>query len=165
MNAGKDKSLESLFFETLKDAYYTERQILKMLPRMIDGTHSPELKSMFEMHQGQTERQVTRLEQVFRLIGKRPQGVTCAGINGLLDDTRKMFSEFEGSDVLDMALLSSALAIEHYEIVRYGSLKAWAKQLGMKEVVVLLDQTLREEKETDRMLSGLADAEIVSKAA
>lgn len=152
-----EKNLETLFHETLKDIYYAERKILKALPKMARGAQSPELKAAFEKHRDETEGQIERLQQVFELIGKRPQGKTCAAIEGILEEGEEILDEFKGQPALDAGLAAAAQAVEHYEISRYGTLKRWAQVLGMKDAVTLLDATLKEESMTDDALTKLAD--------
>ncbi|TCK28991.1 ferritin-like metal-binding protein YciE [Ancylobacter aquaticus] len=152
-----EKNLEVLFHETLKDIYYAERKIVKALPKMARGAQSPELKAAFEKHRDETEGQIERLQQVFELLGKRPQGKTCAAIEGILEEGEEILEEFKGQPALDAGLVAAAQAVEHYEIARYGTLKRWAEVLGMKDAVKLLDATLQEESLTDDSLSALAD--------
>ena len=161
----KTKTLEVLFHEQLKDIYYAERKILKALPKMARGTQSSELRAAFEKHEEETQIHVERLQQVFELMGKPARGKTCPAIDGILEEGAEILEEYKGSPALDAGLLAAAQAVEHYEIARYGTLKAWAKQLGLAEAVPLLDATLKEEKETDALLSDLADAEVNRKAA
>jgi ferritin-like metal-binding protein YciE len=155
-----DKTLETLFHETLKDIYYAERKILKALPKMARGAQSPELKAGFEKHRDETEGHVERLQQVFELLGKRPQGKTCPAIDGILEEGEEILEEFKGQPALDAGLAAAAQAVEHYEISRYGTLKAWAEKLQLEDAVELLDETLQEEKATDQKLSELAESEI-----
>ncbi|MDR6952382.1 ferritin-like metal-binding protein YciE [Ancylobacter sp. 3268] len=152
-----EKTLDNLFHDTLKDIYYAERKILKALPKMARGAQSPELKAAFELHRDETEGQIERLQQVFELIGKRPQGKTCPAIDGILEEGEEILEEFKGEPALDAGLAAAAQAVEHYEISRYGTLKRWAQNLGLKDAVALLDATLQEETKTDKSLSGLAD--------
>ena len=159
-----EKTLETLFHDTLKDIYYAERNILKALPKMQRGAQSPELKKAFEEHKAQTEGHVERLQQVFELIGKRPQGKTCPAIDGILEEGTEILEEYKGSPALDAGLIAAAQAVEHYEITRYGTLKRWAEVLGMEDAVELLDATLQEESETDEKLTGLADASVNQEA-
>lgn len=152
----KEKTLEDLFHDTLKDIYYAERQIVKALPKMARGAQSPELKAAFEKHRDQTENHVERLQQVFELIGKRAQGKTCEAIQGIIAEGEDIMDEFKGTAAIDAGLISAAQAVEHYEIARYGTLKTWAQMLGHKDAMNLLDQTLREEAQTDELLTKLA---------
>ncbi len=164
MAAKADKTLEDLFYDTLKDIYYAERQILKALPKMAKGAESDELKAAFEKHLGETEGQVERLKQVFEIFGKRAQGKTCPAIEGIIEEGEEIMDEFKGSAALDAGLISSAQAVEHYEITRYGTLKRWAEELGLPEAADLLGQTLAEETATDEALTQLADARVNAKA-
>lgn len=153
----KEKTLDDLFHDTLKDIYYAERKILKALPKMARAASSPELKSAFEKHKGETEGHVERLQQVFELLGKRAQGKTCPAIDGIIEEGEEIIEEFKGTPALDAGLISAAQAVEHYEITRYGTLKRWAEVLGMDDAVKLLDATLDEEALTDEALTNLAD--------
>jgi ferritin-like metal-binding protein YciE len=154
------KTLDDLFYDTLKDIYYAERQILKTLPKMARAAQASELKAAFEQHREETQGQIERLQQVFEIIGKRAQGKTCEAIQGIIAEGEEIMEEFKGSPALDAGLISSAQAVEHYEITRYGTLCAWAKQLGHKDAVQLLEQTLQEESKTDTSLTKLAEAAI-----
>lgn len=154
----KEKTLEDLFLDTLKDIYYAERQILKALPKMAKGAQSDDLKAAFEKHHDETEGQVERLKQIFELLGKRAQGKVCPAIEGILEEGEEILDEFKDTPALDAGLISAAQAVEHYEITRYGTLKRWAEELGMRDAVKLLDATLKEESATDEALNGLADA-------
>ncbi|MFI0847117.1 ferritin-like domain-containing protein [Mesorhizobium sp. IMUNJ 23232] len=156
----KEKTLEDLFHDTLKDIYYAERKILKALPKMARAASSPELKAAFEKHKDETEGQVERLQQVFQLMGKRAQGKACPAIDGILEEGDEIAEEFKGTPALDAGLISAAQAVEHYEITRYGTLKRWAEVLGMNDAAALLEQTLGEESMTDEALTGLADASV-----
>lgn len=150
------KTLDDLFYETLKDIYYAERKILKTLPKMARGAQDPKLKAAFEKHKEETEGQIERLQQVFEIIGKRPRAKTCPAIDGIIEEGEEIMEDFKGAPALDAGLLAAAQAVEHYEISRYGTLSAWAKQLGLKDAVKLLDETLAEESKTDDALSTLA---------
>ena len=163
--ATKEKTLDDLFLDTLKDIYHAEKQILRALTKMAKATPTPELAQAFETHRDETDGQVQRLEQVFEILGKRPQAKPCEAIQGILAEGAEIMDEFKGTQALDAGLLSAAQAVEHYEIARYGTLKAWAAQLGMKEVVDLLDETLKEEKKTDQLLNQLAARSLNKKAA
>ena len=160
----KEKTLEDLFHDTLKDIYFAERQILRALPKMGRAAQSPELKAGFEKHREETEGHVERLQQVFELIGKRAQGKTCEAIQGIIAEGEEIIEDFKGTATIDAGLISSAQAVEHYEIARYGTLKTWAQTLGFKEAVTLLDQTLQEEGKTDKLLSQLATTAANQKA-
>jgi ferritin-like metal-binding protein YciE len=154
--ATKDKDLNDLFLDTLKDIYFAEKQIAKALPKMAKAATSDKLRAAFEKHQLETEGQIERLEQVFELLDKPARGKTCDAIMGILDEGKEIMDEYKGTSALDAGLLAAAQAVEHYEISRYGTLKTWASELGMKDAVKLLDATLNEEKKTDDTLSKLA---------
>ena len=154
--SAKDKHLDDLFLDTLKDVYYAEKQILRALPKMAKAAHSDKLRAAFEKHHDETEGQVDRLEQIFELMDKPVRGKTCEAIQGILDEGKEIMEEYKGSEALDAGMVAAAQAVEHYEISRYGTLKQWANQLGMREAVRLLDQTLQEEKKTDAALTELA---------
>jgi ferritin-like metal-binding protein YciE len=163
--SAKDKNLNDLFLDTLKDIYYAEKQILKALPKMAKAAHSDQLRASFEKHHGETEGQVERLERVFELIDKPARGKTCEAIQGILDEGKEIMEEYKGTEALDAGMVAAAQAVEHYEIARYGTLKQWALQLGIKDAVRLLDQTLQEEKKTDEALTSLAEASVNLEAA
>ncbi len=160
-----EKKLDDLFLETLKDIYYAEKQILRALPKMAKNAQSPDLKQAFEAHKQETEGQIERLQQIFEMLDKPARGKTCDAILGLIEEGKEVMEDFAGSPALDAGIVGCAQAVEHYEIARYGTLKAWAGQLGMKDAVALLDATLQEEMKTDKLLSGLARAPINAKAA
>lgn len=153
----KEKTLDDLFHDTLKDIYYAERKILKALPKMQRAAQAPELKAAFEKHRVETEGQIERLQQVFELMGKRAQGKTCEAIEGILSEGEEIMDEFKDTAALDAGLVSAAQAVEHYEITRYGTLKRWAMELGMTDAVALLDASLKEESKTDSDLTKLAE--------
>lgn len=156
----KQKTLEDLFHDTLKDIYYAERKIIAGLKKMIRGAEAEDLKAAFDKHLQETEGQVERLVQVFELLGKPARGKTCPAIDGILEEGQEILEEFKGSPALDAGLLAAAQAVEHYEIARYGTLKSWALQLGHKDVAQLLEQTLSEEMKTDQALSQLAETKV-----
>jgi ferritin-like metal-binding protein YciE len=160
-----DKNLNDLFLDTLKDIYFAEKQILKALPKMAKAASSEQLRAAFEKHHDETEGQVERLEQIFELIGKPARGKTCDAILGILDEGKEIMDEYKGAAALDAGMLAAAQAVEHYEISRYGTLKQWAQQLGMRDAVRLLDETLQQEKQTDQALTSLADAAVNMAAA
>lgn len=153
----KEKTLQDLFTDTLKDIYYAERKILKALPKMARAASSPDLKAAFEKHKDETEGHIERLQQVFELMGKRAQGKTCDAIEGIIAEGEEVIESFKGSPAIDAGLISSAQAVEHYEITRYGTLKRWAEVLGMSDAAALLGTTLDEEANTDEALTVLAD--------
>lgn len=154
------KSLDDLFVHTLRDIYYAEKQITQALPKMISKTTDPELKQGFEHHLHETEGHVSRLEQVFQMHGTTPSQVDCPAIDGIIEETDDIAGDIGDTEVMDAALIAAAQAVEHYEITRYGSLVAWAKQLGRGDCAALLQQTLDEEKATDRKLTQAAESKI-----
>jgi ferritin-like metal-binding protein YciE len=153
-----EKTLDTLFHDTLKDIYYAERNILKALPKMQRGAQNPELKKAFEEHKEQTQGHVERLQQVFEILGKRAQGKTCPAIDGIIEEGEEVMADYKGTPALDAGLIAAAQAVEHYEITRYGTLERWAEVLGMDDAVKLLEATLQEEAETDEKLTRLADS-------
>ena len=156
----KLSSLEDLMVHELQDIYNAEGQILKALPKMTKAASHPELKSAFEEHRLQTEGQVARLEQVFKLLGIPAKGKKCEGMAGLLEEGKKTMAEDAEPSVLDAALIAAAQKVEHYEIAAYGCLCTYAEMLGRDEVHDLLGQTLDEEEETDQRLTALAETVI-----
>ncbi len=158
--AAKEKTLDDLFEDTLKDIYYAENKIVKALPKMAKAAQSDELKAAFEKHLKQTEGHVSRLEKVFELIDATPRGKKCEAIEGIIEEGAEIIKEFKGAPALDAGLVSAAQAVEHYEIARYGTLKRWAEQMGLDEASELFDATLSEEKDTDEALTELADTMI-----
>jgi ferritin-like metal-binding protein YciE len=152
-----DKDLKALFLHQLKDTYFAENAILKALPQMAGAAQAEELKGAFAVHLKETEGQVKRLEQVFQLLGEKPEGVECKAIQGIIEEGQEILQEFSGGEALDAGLIAAAQAVEHYEITRYGTLLAWAKQLGLSEAEGLIQETLIEEENTDQILSELAE--------
>ncbi len=159
------KTLDDLFVHTLQDIYYAEKQILKHLPTMIQKSSNPQLRKAFEHHQKETENQVTRLEQVFELQGEKPKAVTCAAMDGILAEAKEIIGDCDDEHVRDAAILSAAQAVEHYEMTRYGTLVAFAEQLGRHDCAKILQQTLQEEKAADKALSTIATARVNKLAA
>ena len=162
--AKEPKKLDELFHDTLKDIYFAEKKILSTLPKMAKAAQSEELKAAFEKHRGETEGQIERLEQVFAIIGEKPRGKTCAAIVGITDEGAEIMEEYKGSPALDAGLLAAAQAVEHYEISRYGTLRAWAEELGLNDAVELLQETLEEEEATDEALTEIAKSAINQRA-
>ena len=158
------KDLNALFLDTLKDIYYAEKQIYKSLPKMAKAAASEQLRAAFEKHHDETEEQIERLEQVFELLGKPARGKKCDAIEGILDEGKEIIEEYEDEPALDAGLLATTQAVEHYEISRYGTLKAWATKLGLKDAAKLLDQTLTEEKKTDDTLTKIAETAVNAEA-
>jgi ferritin-like metal-binding protein YciE len=159
------KTMDDLFVHQLQDIYYAEKQILKALPKMIDKATSPELKAGFQQHLTETEGQVDRLERVFRMHGAEPKAVDCPAIDGIIKEANEVAGEVDDKDVLDAALIAAGQAVEHYEMTRYGTLVAWARELGRDDCAAVLQQTLDEEKRTDKKLTSLAESRINMKAA
>jgi ferritin-like metal-binding protein YciE len=154
------KTLDDLFVHQLKDIYYAEKQITKALPKMIKKATNPQLKDGFETHLAETKNQIQRLEQVFKMHGKSPEGTDCPAIDGIIEEANDVSGEIDDKQVLDAALIASAQAVEHYEITRYGTLVAWAKELGREDCAKLLQQNLDEEKATDKKLTSMAESRI-----
>jgi ferritin-like metal-binding protein YciE len=155
--AKEPKKLDELFHDTLKDIYYAEKKILAALPKMAKAAQNDALAAAFEKHHGETEEQISRLEQVFELIDAKPQGKKCAAIEGILEEGQEIIKEYKGSPALDAGLLAAAQAVEHYEISRYGTLRTWAEELGLDDAAKLLQETLDEEEATDQALTELAE--------
>ena len=154
-------TMNELFLHFLKDIYYAERQISKALPKMAKAAQSAHLREAFTEHRAETQHQIERLQQVFEILGKRAQAVTCEAINGLIEECEELLEEAkEPSAVRDAGLAACAQAVEHYEMARYGSLIAWAKAMGKSDIAKLLEETLAEEKKADTLLNKLASSEI-----
>jgi len=158
------KTMDDLFLHTLQDVYYAENQIVKALPKLIEKATNRELAAGLREHLRETEGQVTRLEQVFEKIGRSPKGVDCPAIDGLIKEADEVAGEVDDKKVLDAAIIGSAQAVEHYEISRYGTLIAWAKELDHNNVVRLLNANLSEEKAADKKLNGLAEGGVNRRA-
>ena len=154
------KTLDDLFVHTLQDVYYAEQKITKTLPKMIDKVTEPQLKQAFQTHLAETKNHVRRLEQVFEMHGEPAKAVTCPAIDGIVDEAEEIMSDASDPEVLDAAALASAQAVEHYEITRYGTLIAWARQLGRNDCASVLQQTLQEEKEADLILTEIAESRV-----
>jgi ferritin-like metal-binding protein YciE len=159
------KNLNDLLYETLKDIYFAENQIVAALPKMAEAAQSPELKQAFLTHQEQTQGQIARLEQVFEMIEKPAKQKTCKAILGIIEEGKEVMEEFKGTAALDPGLLAGAQAVEHYEISRYGTMMAWATTLGLDDVADLLAETLDEEEATDALLSDIAETAVNEAAA
>ena len=158
------KTLDELFHDTLKDIYFAEKKILATLPKMAKAAQNGELKAAFEKHRDETEGQVERLDQVFAIIDKKPQGKTFAAIVGITEEGAEIMQEYKGSPALDAGLLAAAQAVEHYEISRYGTLRTWAEELGHTDAASLLQETLDEEEATDRALTQIAKTAVNQEA-
>jgi ferritin-like metal-binding protein YciE len=157
--------MDDLFVHTLRDIYYAENQIVKALPDMIEKATDPQLKQGFQGHLAETKNHVKRLEEVFKMHGVEVSGVDCPAIDGIIEEADDVAGEVEDKQVLDAALIGAAQAVEHYEIARYGTLIAWAKQLGRSDCASLLQKNLDEEKAADKKLTSLAESKINRKAA
>src|SRR5215207_4218284 len=164
-HAMAEKDLKALFVHQLKDTYFAENAILKALPQMAEAAQSEELRGALAIHLRETEGQVKRLEQVFQIVGERPEGVECKAIQGIIEEGQEILQEFQGGEASDAGLIAAAQAVEHYEITRYGTLLAWAKQFGLSEAEGLIQETLIEEENTDELLSDLAEDAINPAAA
>jgi ferritin-like metal-binding protein YciE len=162
--AKEAKTLDELFHDTLKDIYFAEKRILATLPKMAKAAQNEELVEAFEQHRIQTEEHVQRLEDVFAMIEKKPQGKTCDAIIGITEEGAEIMKEYKGSPALDAGLLAAAQAVEHYEISRYGTLRTWAEELGLRDAASLLQETLDEEKETDATLTKIAESVVNQEA-
>ena len=154
------KSMEDLFTHHLKDIYYAEKKLVQNLPKMAKQAESEDLAQAIERHLKETQNQVIRLEKVFKLCGLEPRSKKCPAIDGLLEEGKEIMEEAEEPAVLDAGMLAAAQAVEHYEISRYGTLIAWAEELGMREAVSILKETLAEEKNADKLLSQLAEGKL-----
>ena len=159
------KTMEDLFVATLKDIYYAETHILKALPTMVKKAGDKKLKDALETHRKETEGQIDRLEQVFKLMDVPARGKKCDAIEGILTEAKEHMGEIEDPQVLDAGMIGSAQAVEHYEITRYGTLITWAKQLGHADAAKLLEANLKEEKHADQLLSEIAESSVNKKAA
>ncbi|HVL71751.1 MAG TPA: ferritin-like domain-containing protein [Beijerinckiaceae bacterium] len=159
------KTMDDLFVHTLQDIYYVENQITKALPKMIAKTTSSELKQAFETHLKETQNQIQKVEQVFKMHGHEPKGATCPAIDGIIEEAQEIMGEVADKDVLDAAMLAAAQAVEHYEITRYGTLAAWAKELGRQDCAKVLHEILEEERRTDEKLTRIAESRVNRKAA
>jgi ferritin-like metal-binding protein YciE len=158
------KTMEDLYMHTLQDVYYAENQIVKSLPKMIDNASDAELKRGFQTHLKETENQIKRLERVFEMHGKDPQGTKCPAIDGILREANDVMGEVEDPAVMNTAIIALAQAVEHYEITRYGALIAWATELGHRQDTRVLGETLKEEKATDAKLTAMAERKINPRA-
>ena len=154
------ESLKELYVEELKDLWSAETQITKALPRMMKAATNPKLKRAFNTHLKQTERHVKRLERIFKELDESPRGKKCVGMEGLIKEGQELIKEKPEADVLDAGLIAAAQHVEHYEIAGYGCVRTWARQMGEERQAELLQETLDEEEQTDRLLTELAESEI-----
>jgi ferritin-like metal-binding protein YciE len=151
------KTLNGLFYETLRDMFYAEKKIVRTLPKLARAVNSNELREAFMHRRDETEGQIERLEGVFELIGKAARGKTCDAIDGILEEGSGVMEDFKGNPALDAGVLAGAQAVEHYEISRYGTLITWANELGLREGASLLKVTLEQEINTDKLLTTIAE--------
>ena len=159
------ETLDDLFVHTLRDIYYAENKILKSLPKMIKKTEDESLREALSDHLEQTRHHVDRLEQVFEMHGAEAKAIDCPAIDGIIEEADELVGDVADSEVLDAAIIAAAQAVEHYEITRYGTLAAWAKQLGREDCASILVETLEEEKEADETLSDIAKGRVNAEAA
>lgn len=159
------KSLDDLFVHTLRDIYYAEQQITQALPKMIDKATDTTLKQGFEKHLRETEGHIQRLEEVFELHGVKAKGVDCPAIDGILEEADEISGDIDDKQVMDAALIAAAQAVEHYEMTRYGTLIAWANELGRSDCAAILEKNLKEEKATDKKLTEMAESRVNLQAA
>ena len=158
-------TMDDLFVHTLRDIYYAEKQILKALPKMIEKASNAGLKQAFKVHLNETKNHVKRLEEVFRLHGSDAKCGDCPAIDGIIEEAEDVAGDVADDQVLDAAIIAAAQAVEHYEITRYGTLIAWAKQLGRNDCASVLQKNLDEEKATDQKLTAMAERSVNRKAA
>jgi ferritin-like metal-binding protein YciE len=151
------KDLEGLFKHFLRDIYYAENKVLTTLPKMAKKADAKELRAAFNAHHKETKTQIANLKKVFKALDLKPRGVTCDAINGIIDEGKEIMQECQDPDACDAGMIAAAQAVEHYEITRYGTMIAWAKQLGMKEEASLLKMNLDQEYAADKKLSKLAE--------
>ena len=159
------KKMDDLFVHTLRDIYYAEQQIVKALPEMIEKASNSELKAAFKSHLEETKGHVKRVEEVFRMHGVEAKGVDCPALVGIIEEAEDIAGEVADKKVLDAALVAAAQAVEHYEMTRYGTLIAWAKELGRRDCAAVLQKNLDEEKAADKKLTGIAEARVNQLAA
>jgi ferritin-like metal-binding protein YciE len=154
------ESLKELYVDELKDLWSAETQITKALPKMMKAASNPKLKKAFNTHLKQTERQIKRLERIFKELDESPRGKKCVGMEGLIKEAQELIKEKPDADVLDAGLIAAAQHVEHYEMAGYGCVRTWARQMGEDRQAELLQETLDEEEQTDRLLTELAESEI-----
>jgi len=154
----KIETLEDLFVQELRDIYSAENQITQALPEMIENARTPELREAFEEHLQVTRGQLQRLDRIFTELGVSPKGKDCVGMEGILDEGKEFMKNDTDDSVLEAGMIASAQKVEHYEIAAYGTVTAFAKMLGHDGAANLLHQSLEEEKETDRLLTEIAES-------
>jgi len=158
------KSINELLLSFMQDIYYAERQILKALPKLAKAAQNEKLQQALMHHREETEGQVERLQRAFEALGKRARGKTCEAINGLIEEGEEVVEEFEAGPVRDAGIVACAQAVEHYEMARYGTIIAWARGCGENEIVRLMEETLAEEKNADKLLNDMAVKDINQRA-
>jgi len=158
------KNMDDLYLHVLQDLYYAENQIKKALPDMIEKATNRELTAALKAHLEETEGQISRLEQVFQLLGKEPKGTQCPAIDGIIKEANELAGECDDKHVLDTALIAAAQAVEHYEITRYGSLISWSEEMGKTAIAKLLTTTLNQEKAADKKLTTIGEKKVNLKA-
>jgi ferritin-like metal-binding protein YciE len=161
----KIANLEDLFNHTLEDVYYAETKLVKALPKMAKACDSAALAKAFMGHCEETKEHVTRLDEVFKSLGRKPQATECPAIKGILEEGDELMTEIKDADTRDAAMIAAGQAAEHYEITRYGTLVSWAKLLGHKDVATILEKTLKEEYGADDKLTKLAESRLNKEAA
>jgi ferritin-like metal-binding protein YciE len=154
------KTMEDMFYAMMQDVYYAEKQLLKALPKMAKKTSNEKLEAAFTKHREETQGQIERLDKAFEMLGKKAKGKKCEAILGIVAEGEEVIEDFDDEEVRDAGLLAAAQAAEHYEIARYGTLCAWAKQLGKPQIARLLHQTLEEEKKTDEILTKIGEGAV-----
>ena len=158
------KSINELLLSFMQDIYHAERQILKALPKLAKAAQNEKLQQALMHHREETEGQVERLQRAFEALGKRARGKTCEAINGLIEEGEEVVEEFEAGPVRDAGIVACAQAVEHYEMARYGTIIAWARGCGENEIVRLMEETLAEEKNADKLLNDMAVKDINQRA-
>jgi ferritin-like metal-binding protein YciE len=157
-------SLKELYIEELKDLYSAEKQLVKALPKMAKNATNPELKQAFTDHLGETEGHVERLEQIFEMLGEGARGKKCIGMEGLIGEAKELLEGDTSEEVLDAGLISKAQHVEHYEMAGYGTVRTYARQLGLEEQADLLQQTLDEEGKANELLTQIAESSVNAEA-
>lgn len=159
------QSLQDLFLEQLKDIHSTEKQLTKALPKLAKAASAPALRAAFQEHLEVTKEQVARLETIFQALGAKAGRKKCVAMEGLVQEGQELLEQEAAPAVLDAALIAAAQRVEHYEIAAYGTARSFAQLLGLQDAARLLETTLREEEQTDALLTQLAEAEINPRAA
>ena len=154
------KTMDDLFVHQLRDVFYAEQRIEKSLPKLIEKATNDELSGALSSHLEETHQHVARLQEVFRMLDVKAEGVTCPAIDGIIKEADEVSGEIADTAVLDAAIIAAAQAVEHYEIARYGTLIAWARQLGRDDCATILEETLEEEKSADETLTDIAESDV-----